>query len=164
MSHLAAATELLYAEASFLDRQEWDDWLSLYVKDCEFWMPAWKSEHGLTDDPRRELSLIYYRSRVDLEDRVSRVRSGRSVASIPMPRTQHMVSNIMVRGDGAGSSCTVFSNWVVNQFRLKQREVETLFGRYEHELTLTADGWRIRRKKITLLNDRMRTMVDFYMV
>ena len=34
-----------------------------------------------TDDPDRELSLIYYRGRANLEDRVWRARSGQSVAS-----------------------------------------------------------------------------------
>jgi 3-phenylpropionate/cinnamic acid dioxygenase small subunit len=159
-----AAADLLYAEASFLDRQQWDDWLALYLEECEFWMPAWKSEHALTDDPRRELSLVYYSSRTDLHDRVSRARSGRSVASVPMPRTQHMLSNIVVQQHEDDRACTVYSNWMVNLVRLKQRERDCLFGRYEHELALADVGWRIRKKKIVLMNDRMRTMVDFYMV
>jgi len=158
------AGDLLNNESLYLDKQDWDSWLALYLEECEFWMPAWKSEHRLTDDPSRELSLIYYRTKADLEDRVSRVRSGRSIASIPMPRTQHMLSNMIVQPSGDGRSCAVMSNWTVNQFLLKQRRSEVLFGRYEHELVATDGGWRIRKKKITLLNDAMRTMLDFYSV
>jgi len=30
----------LYREARLLDDREWDEWLTLYHKDAEFWMPA----------------------------------------------------------------------------------------------------------------------------
>jgi 3-phenylpropionate/cinnamic acid dioxygenase small subunit len=157
-----AATELLYREAHLLDAQEWDGWLALYMSDCEFWMPAWKSEHVLTDNPRTEVSLIYYGSRAGLEDRVLRVRSGRSVASTPLPRTQHGLTNIVVQPHDDGTTCTVLSNWTVHQFRPKQQDVEILFGRYRHELKLLEGEFRIRRKKIVLLNDSLHTMIDFY--
>ena len=77
-----AACDLLYREALFLDTQRWDEWLDLYTSDCEYWVPAWKSAHQVTEDPKREISLIYYASRAGLEDRVWRVRSGRSVAAV----------------------------------------------------------------------------------
>ncbi len=157
-----AATELLYREAHYLDAQRWDDWLALYSPDCELWMPAWKSEHEMTDNPRRELSLIYYGSRAGLEDRVTRVRSGQSVASIPLPRTQHAVTNVRVEEGGSADAMRVLSNWTVHQFRTKHREVEVFFGRYEHDLVRRDGEWRIRRKKIVLLNDYMPTLLDFY--
>ena len=47
----AEATELLYREAHYLDTQRWDDWLALYREDAEFWMPAWKDAHALTESP-----------------------------------------------------------------------------------------------------------------
>jgi 3-phenylpropionate/cinnamic acid dioxygenase small subunit len=125
-------------------------------------MPAWKSEHVLTDNPRTEVSLIYYGNRAGLEDRVLRVRSGRSVASTPLPRTQHGLTNIVVQPGDEDTSCTVLSNWTVHQFRPKQQEVEVLFGRYRHELAVSDGALRIRRKKIVLLNDSMHTMIDFY--
>ena len=62
----AEAEELLYREALYLDRGEWDAWLDLYLPDAIFWMPAWRDETTLTDDPDRELSLIYYRGRRNL--------------------------------------------------------------------------------------------------
>ena len=157
-----AGIRLLYREAHYLDSQRWEDWLALYCEDCEFWMPAWKSEHALTDNPRKELSLVYYRSRAGLEDRVSRVRSGGSIASIPLPRTQHAITNVLVEALPAGDAIRLLSNWTVHQFRTKHCEVELFFGRYEHELVRHGDTWRIRRKKITLLNDYMPTMLDFY--
>ncbi|HVZ46541.1 MAG TPA: aromatic-ring-hydroxylating dioxygenase subunit beta [Ramlibacter sp.] len=151
----------LYQEAAMLDAQRWDDWLALYTADCEFWLPAWKSEHELTANPRAELSLIYYRTRAGLEDRVSRVKSGKSVASIPLPRTQHSIANVRIE-PAADGSVQVYSNWVVNEFLTKSREVRMQFGRYEHRLTENAGEKRISRKKIVMLNDYMPAALDFY--
>jgi len=157
------ASMLLSKEAHCLDTQNWDDWLALFLPECEFWVPAWKSEHEQTSNPKREISLIYYASRAGLEDRVWRVRSGRSVASKPMPRTQHAISNLMLAPQSeAGGSVKVLSNWTVHQFRTKARETEVLYGRYEHDLVRSGGELRIRRKKIILLNDYMPAMLDFY--
>ena len=93
---LAIATDILYREARALDERRWDDWLALYDEAAEFWVPAWKSESDPTDDPMTEVSLFYTSTRSELEDRVWRVRSGKSIASTPLPRTAHVVANVMV--------------------------------------------------------------------
>ena len=159
------ASGLLSNEAYCLDTQDWDGWLELFVPDCEYWVPAWKSEHEPTSNPKRELSLIYYASRAGLEDRVWRVRSGRSVASRPMPRTQHAITNAMLAPAGEhenAGAVRVLSNWTVHQFRTKSRETEVLYGRYEHDLVRSGGALKIRRKKIILLNDYLPAMLDFY--
>jgi 3-phenylpropionate/cinnamic acid dioxygenase small subunit len=158
---LAAGKELLYREALYLDSRRWDDWLALYVDDSEFWVPSWKAEHELTTDPQTEVSLVYYGSRAGLEDRVSRVRSGRSVASTPLPRTQHTIGNVLLEAQG-DAEMSLQSTVTVHEFRTKQRETYVQYGRCEHGLVLREGGWRIRRKKIVLLNDYMPTMLDFY--
>ena len=156
------AEHLLFQEVACLDEQRWDDWLELFCADCEYWVPSWKDEHEPTEDPRRELSLIYYRNRAGLEDRVWRVRSHRSVASSPLPRTHHVVTNVRASRE-AGSRCLRGrSNWTVHQFRLKSRDVELMFGRYEHEWIEDGESWKIRRRKALLLNDLMPAMLDFY--
>jgi 3-phenylpropionate/cinnamic acid dioxygenase small subunit len=157
-----AAQEVLLREALYLDTQRWDEWLALFCEDCEYWVPAWKSEHEPTADPKSELSLIYYASRGGLEDRVWRVRSNRSVASKPVPRTQHIVSNILIDGPQRPDRIQVKSNWTVHQFKLKSRDVELLFGRCEHELVLRDGRWLIKRRTALLLNDYMPAMLDFY--
>ncbi len=92
------AADLLYREALALDERRWDDWLALYDEAAEFWVPAWKSEDQPTDDPSSEVSLVYAARRSELEDRVWRVRSGQSIASSPLPRTAHIVTNVLGRG------------------------------------------------------------------
>ena len=157
-----AGRHLLYLEAHYLDTQRWDEWLELFVEDCEFWVPAWKAEHELTSDPKRELSLVYIPARSGLEDRVWRVRSGRSVASMPMPRTQRSITNVLVKNEGTPEAMTVLSNWTVHMFTTKDRESHVFFGRAEHDLVQRDGVWKIRRKKVVLLNDRMPAALDFY--
>ncbi len=95
---------VLFEEARALDEQRFDDWLALYAHDAIFWVPAWTDEGRLTSDPETELSLIHC-TRAQLAERVGRVEGGRSIASSPLPRTAHIVSNVMVGSLAARSSC-----------------------------------------------------------
>jgi 3-phenylpropionate/cinnamic acid dioxygenase small subunit len=159
----AAAEEFLFREALYLDRREWDAWLALYAEDAVFWVPAWRDEASPTDDPDCELSLIYYRGRRNLEERVWRLRSGLSVASAPLPRSVHTVSNVLVeRADTGGASVSASFAVHLNDVRAEREHV--FFGRYEYRLSTTAAGLHIASKKILLLNDRIPTVLDFYLV
>ena len=160
---LAEAVALLNLEGMLLDEQDWDAWLALYEEDAEFWMPAWKSETEPTGDPLRELSMIYYDSRAGLEDRVQRIRSGKSVASTPLRRTAHMVGNVMLVGDDAGI-LTVKSSFNVHVYDTRQKTQHVFFGRTTHGLVRRNGGLKIRRKKIILANDCIPTMLDIYCV
>ncbi|HTU13504.1 MAG TPA: aromatic-ring-hydroxylating dioxygenase subunit beta [Allosphingosinicella sp.] len=157
---LAAAEALLTREALYLDRAQWDEWLGLYTEDAIFWMPAWRDELTLTEDPDRELSLIYYRGRRNLEDRVWRARSGLSVASAPRARSVHQVTNILVEADDR-----VTAAFAVHLFDKRAERTHSFFGRYDYRLARDDDGaWKIAAKKIILLNDTIPTVVDFYSV
>jgi 3-phenylpropionate/cinnamic acid dioxygenase small subunit len=159
---IAIATEVLFREALYLDTQRWDEWTGLFTEECEYWVPAWKGEHAPTEDPRREISLIYYAKRAGLEDRIWRARSNRSVASFVLPRTQHAVTNILLGEPSSETRISVQANFTTHQFSPKEKTVEIFFGRYEHTLVLEGTAWRIARKKIILLNDYLPAKVDVY--
>lgn len=160
----AEATELLYREAHYLDAQRWDDWLALYREDAEFWIPAWKDVHALTESPDREVSLIYYSARAGLEDRVWRVRSGLSVASLTLPRTAHAISGVVLDGRTTEGALELRSTWTCHVYDVERGSQHVFFGRYEHRLRSDSGGWLIAAKKIVLMNDRIPTMIDFYCV
>jgi benzoate/toluate 1,2-dioxygenase beta subunit len=61
-------------------------------------------------DPEREISLIYYPNRQGLEDRVFRIKTERSSATIPDTRTSHNLSNIEIESTD-GQLATVRFNW-----------------------------------------------------
>ena len=159
----AEAEDLLYREALLLDRGDWEAWLELYHEDAVFWMPAWRDETRPTEDPDAELSLIYYRGRRHLEERVWRARSGLSVASSPLPRVVHSVTNVLVTRAEADEA-DVSASFAVHLHDVRAERSHVFFGRYEHRLRRGGAAWRIAMKKILLLNDVIPTVVDFYSI
>ncbi|WP_222622300.1 aromatic-ring-hydroxylating dioxygenase subunit beta [Ramlibacter albus] len=160
-SALDQARELLFAEAASLDERRWNDWLGLFTPECEYWIPAWRDELTLVTEPTREISLLYFKGRARLEERVARITAGLSAASVPLPRTTHMVTNVRIaqRDD---ARLEVRANWQVMACRFAQ--VSTLFGSYEYSIVRDTDRWRIDRKKIVLMNDVIDTVLDIYHV
>lgn len=75
----AIARDVLYRETEALDRQEWNNWLDCYCEDARFWVPTWIAEHKLADDPDHQVSMIYHVGRRELEERVFRITSLKSV-------------------------------------------------------------------------------------
>ncbi len=161
---LAAGSDVLEREAICLDEQRWDDWLALFAADCEYWIPTWRHDETLTADPRRELSHIYYASRAGLEDRIVRIRSGRSPASMPLPRTTHVLGNIRLLEPPAPERLRLRSSWITQVFFTRSRETHAFFGHTEHDLVRRGDHWLIARKKIVLQNDYIPGMLDVYCV
>jgi benzoate/toluate 1,2-dioxygenase beta subunit len=159
-----SVVEFLGVEANALDARDWDAWLSLYVPDCEYWLPAWRSDGELVEDPRTELSLIYYSSRVGLEGRVFRIRTKRAASAQVLPRTTHLLVPTSIERS-ADDELRVRTNWSVHS--AYEGRVATCFGYALYALQPVQDAsarWRIRSKKTVLLNDRVHEVLDFYNV
>jgi anthranilate 1,2-dioxygenase small subunit len=162
MDDVARCADLLYTEARLIDLKAWDDWLALYLPDAEFWVPAWDTEHSYVSDPQNEISLIYYADRSGLEDRVFRLRTGMSSASVPLPRTSHLVGNVQASRQANGDF-EVHASWQVTYYKHKITNV--FAGQYEYTLSPQDDGsLRIARKKIIVINDLIPQVLDFYHV
>lgn len=155
------AATLVSREGWLLDCRRWDEWLSLYRVDAEYWLPCYKSEHELTVDPECEISLIYYSSRAGLEDRVFRIRTDRSLASTPLPRTSHLVTMAECLEEADGS-IRVESNWVTHSYKLEQTTY--FFGTQTHILTSGHNGLLIKSRKIIVMNDIIPSLLDIYSV
>lgn len=155
-----AVTDFLYREARLLDAQKWHDWLELYCEDCIFWIPAFRMEGGYTQDPKKELNLIYVEGKAGLEDRVFRLGTELSLASTPLPRTRHFLSLISV-DKFSPDEVQVFANsQVVWYAELRGQQIRA--GSYEYILRRTKDGFRIAQKKILLLESEIDGYFDFY--
>lgn len=154
-------TALIYREALLLDAKDWKAWLALYLEDAVFWMPAWQSESKTTSDPDNELNLLYLRQRANLEDRVFRIESGESFASVPLDRTVHIVSGVLVLGE-SGGDIEAAASWLCHVYGV--RGAFTRGGRYDYLLRRTAQGLRIARKKITMIDDKLEGPIDIYHV
>ncbi|PPT77474.1 benzoate 1,2-dioxygenase small subunit [Xanthomonas arboricola] len=151
----------LYREARLLDDREWDRWLAMYAEDVTYWMPAWDDDDALTEDPQSQISLIYYPDRSGLEDRMFRIKTERSGASTPEPRTSHAVLNVEVL-DEREDAVDVRYNFHTLCHRYKA--TDQFFGTMFVSLRKAGEGWLIARKKIVLKNDYIRQVIDVYHV
>jgi benzoate/toluate 1,2-dioxygenase beta subunit len=153
--------DFLYREARLLDDRQWDEWLTCYSPDAVFWMPAWDDDDRLVEDPQTEISLIYYPNRDGLEDRVFRIKTERSGATMPEPRTNHAISNVEIMATRDGEVDVRF-NW----HTLSHRYQETLsfFGTSFYTLDVRGDAPVITNKKVVLKNDYIRQVIDVYHV
>lgn len=152
--------QFLYNVSEACDSQDWDRYLDYFTEESVFHIPQWKSEHEYTTDPKREMSLMYYSNRGGLEDRVFRIRTGKSAASTPMPRTLHSINNVRyVENEGI---FTVSVNWVTHYYRFGQMGI--FFGTASYTLLKIDGQWKIQGKHVILLNDKIDSVLDFYHV
>ena len=158
---LAIAAAILYREGLLLDRKEWDAWLALYREDVEYWAPAWLDEYVSTQDPDTQVSLIYHSTRRELQERVDRIRSRKSITAMPLPRTTHFVGNMLLACVDE-NRIDVTASWTTHVYDTTSAKQHALFGLTEVALRADAAGWRIARKKTILMNDRVPTALDFY--
>ncbi|MBZ9539018.1 MULTISPECIES: benzoate 1,2-dioxygenase small subunit [Modicisalibacter] len=149
----------LYREARLLDDRQWDEWLECYSKDAVFWMPAWDDDDQLTRDPHSEISLIYYPNREGLEDRVYRIKTERSGASTPEPRTTHQVSNLEVLSQ-EGDTVELRFNWHTLSHRYKR--TDSYFGTCFYTLDVSGETPLIKKKVVQLNNDYIHQVIDIY--
>ncbi|MEJ7929678.1 aromatic-ring-hydroxylating dioxygenase subunit beta [Ramlibacter sp. AN1015] len=157
----AIAAHLLAREGHLLDTRQWDAWLSLYAPDCSWWVPSWRDEDHLVEDVEREVSLAWHPSRAGLEERVLRIRTRKSVTSMPLPRTTHLSSNVLAQFEGEHTIVGTAS-WQVHDWDPRLVRAQHRFGRYEYTLRLDDTAWRFTRKKIIVCNDLFPGVVDFY--
>ncbi|AWI54594.1 benzoate 1,2-dioxygenase small subunit [Aquabacterium olei] len=149
----------LYREARLLDDKQWDEWLTCYHPQAEFWMPSWDDDGELTRDPQSEISLIYYANRGGLEDRVFRIKTERSAASTPEPRTGHNLHNVEIVSQ-QGEQLEVRFNWHTLSYRY--HTTDSYFGTSHYTIDLTSGQPLIKRKVVVLKNDYIRHVVDVY--
>ncbi len=153
------AEDLIFLEANLLDDKSWQEWLALYTEDAVFWMPAWTSEYEVTKDPELGLNLLYLKGRASLEDRVFRIETGDSFASVPMARTTHIVGNLMVKG-GDALRLDVRANWIVHSYGIHGGITRS--GSYDYVLREESGSLKIAKKKIVMIDDKLVGPVDIF--
>ena len=155
----AGVCDFLYRESRLLDDEQWDEWLDCYDRNAVFWMPSWDDDDTLTGDPQREISLIYYPSRQGLEDRVFRIKTERSSATMPSTRTSHNISNVEIEREEQGV-CTVRFNWHTLSHRYKANYSH--FGMSRYVIDFNGEAPKILNKYVVLKNDYISQVIDIY--
>ncbi|MFS2003295.1 benzoate 1,2-dioxygenase small subunit [Duganella sp. CT11-25] len=149
----------LYRESRLLDDEQWDEWLECYHPDAQFWMPSWDDDDQLITDPQREISLIYYPTRQGLEDRVFRIKTERSSATMPDTRTSHNIANVEIESV-EGQRYTVRFNWHTLSHRYKANF--SYFGMSRYVIDFSGERPLILNKYVVLKNDYINQVIDIY--
>ena len=149
----------LYKEARLLDDRDWDTWLDLYDEQCAFWMPAWDDDGELTEDPQSEISLIYYARRAGLEDRIFRIRTERSSATIPDTRTTHNITNVEII-EQTDNIVKLRFNW--HTMSIRYNHTDHFCGTSFYTIDVSGTSPIIKDKKVILKTDYIRHVIDVY--
>jgi benzoate/toluate 1,2-dioxygenase beta subunit len=149
----------LYREARLLDDERWSEWLQCYAPEARFWMPSWDDDGQLVEDPEREISLIFYPDRQGLEDRIFRIKTERSSATIPDTRTSHNIANVELE-QVEGSRYTVRFNWHTLSHRYHTNH--SYFGMSRYVIDFAGPAPQILDKYVVLKNDYISQVIDIY--
>jgi 3-phenylpropionate/cinnamic acid dioxygenase small subunit len=138
--------QFLYREARLLDAGRFDDWLALFAEDATYWVPL---ESG-QKDPVETCSHIYD-DRTLLETRVRQYRHPRAHSRLPLARTVHQVSNVVLLGEQPErGEATVGSTLVLVEFRAERQR--TFGALVEHRLRRAGGDWKIAAKRVDRVN------------
>jgi len=134
----------LFEEARLLDAGKFAEWLKLYEPQGIYWMP---SQPGQAD-PLNVASIVYEDHAI-LSIRVQRLLEARALVLTPMPRTTHLVSNIEAQETESGEYTAAAAFICVEH----QANKQTIYsGRHAYQLTRKDDSFRIKMKRVALLN------------
>ena len=148
--------DFIVHEAQLLDEQRWEDWLALFAQDGRYWVPldgAAQAEgdrrNSLADEDHLLLSL-----------RIARLRNPKAYSMHPPARGQHVLQAPMVVSQSE-TACELRTPFVYIESRAGHQVV--LPGRYTHRLVREAGGWRIRLKRVDLLeSDQALPMIQLF--
>ena len=144
---VTAIEQYLYREARLLDEDRWDDWLALFSDDGMYWAPLAAGQA----DPLGHVSL-FWENALLREVRVKRITNPRNWSQQPRSRCARVVGNVMVDGrDPDTGDLVVSSRFHFAEWR-KGGEHRSLAGSCRHHLIRDGATWRIRLKRVDLIN------------
>jgi benzoate/toluate 1,2-dioxygenase subunit beta len=138
-------SEFLVHEAELADQHRYDDWLGLWSSDGIYWVPCNEDDY----DPARHVSIIYD-DYGRLQERCFRLNSEGAHSQDPPSRLCRIVGNEQVSRSRAGH-VQVRANMILVELRAGEKNV---YGaRLEYTLLPVGDSFRIRQKKVVLLDN-----------
>ena len=134
-------------EARLVDEQRFAEWLDLFAEDGRYWVPlagAAQAEgqayNALADEDRLLLSL-----------RVRRLADPKAHSQHPRSRCQHVLQGSqLVAADDAAGTCELRTPFLYIESRGARQLL--LAGTATHRLVRAGDAWRIRMKRVDLLD------------
>ncbi len=145
----------LYAEAALLDRSDIAAWFELLADDIRYLMPVGTNRLG-NDAAAREFTpekqaAFFDETKTSMRQRLKRLQSGLAWAELPVSRTRHLITNVLVEPTPVDGEYRVESCFLVYRSRL-ERQVDLFAGVRDDLLRRTSGalGWQIARRTIHL--------------
>jgi len=140
----SAVETFLYREARLMDAHLYDEWLALWHDDAIYWVPC----NADDIDPSQNVSIIYDR-RGQLRSRIQRLKET-SWLREQAPRLKRLISNIEIEPE-TESELVVNSSFIIAE--LHHHNQYLWAGSTTHKLVPNGDGFKIKYKKVVLLNN-----------
>ena len=140
--------DFVAAEAALLDAGRYDEWLALFTDDGRYWVPLQGARQA---DPHNYNSLAY-EDRLLLALRVERLKNPRAHSQHPRSSCQHVLQRSSVEADDAAGLDTINVRTPFIYTEARGDEHVMLTGICRHRLAHIDGTWKIREKRIDLLN------------
>jgi len=137
----------LVAEAELLDRGDYEAWLALFAEDGWYWVPA-TAEQANPDD---HVSL-FYENKALMRMRIERLSHPRAHGVALPIRTSRIVGNVTMEGVAAAGANGLVAHSRFHMAEFQDGRQRIFAGAYTHHLAATPAGFRIRLKRVDLVN------------
>jgi len=139
------AVSFVAHEARLLDERRYDEWLALFADDGRYWVPL----QGAAQQEGAPHNALADEDRLLLGLRIERLKNPRAHSQHPASRCQHVLQASTVLRDDP-DICELRTPFVYIEAR-GERSV-TLAGTCFHRLVKAGGAWRIRLKRVDLLD------------
>ncbi|MET3916414.1 3-phenylpropionate/cinnamic acid dioxygenase small subunit [Variovorax sp. OAS795] len=134
----------LFHEARLLDEHRWDEWQRLFTPDGLYWVPL---VHGQADHLNH--ASLFCEDALLRSMRARRLDQARAYSQQPATRTVHVLGNVALESR-SDTGCMVRSAFMLLEWR--KTEQRAFGGSVLHTLEREGGEWRIRMKRIDLVN------------
>lgn len=141
---LQDAVQFIWAEADMLDRLDYKAWLPLWTADGRYVIPT---ERDVADYDDR-LNIVNDGAEMR-SARVKRLLSGFSMSSAPPARTVRTISRFVPVETG-DDAITVRAAMMLAEYKYEHMRI--LAADVQYRIVATADGLKLDRKIVTLIN------------
>jgi len=137
--------ELVVHEARLLDERRYDEWLALFADDGRYWVPL----QGAAQEEGAPHNALADEDRLLLQLRIARLKNPRAHSQHPASRCQHVLQAATVTLQEP-ERCELRTPFVYIESRGERQLM--LAGTCSHRLVKVGGEWRIRLKRVDLLD------------
>lgn len=143
---MTSPIDLVYLEARLIDEKRFDEWYELFAADALYWMPL-SRDQAIGE---AHTSLLY-EDKLLLKVRIERLRHPNAFSQQLPSFSQHVLQQpALESGEPASGRCVIRTPFIYVE---SQRDRQLMLAAVAyHHLAAEAGGWKIKMKKVDLLN------------